>query len=157
MVWKNIWYTCPHPKLAVSESMSKNERKCFIRGLLMIRLPFCGSQFQPLNNGEGLFWVTSSGKIPKPASLSHTSQTSLQPSVLTWGTTKNRWAEQLRAWDAEKPVDASVELGPPLMPVGQWGLGCPLGYVFLSLQSWVSPACCQGCHEGSTPWAGTRS
>lgn len=87
-------------KIKDDESMSESERT-LSWGLWQKDIPSSGSQIQPLNNGEGLFWVPSSGEnfkvyLPLPFTLSKpaantgpTSANSCQP-VSTQGRGKER-------------------------------------------------------------------
>lgn len=117
--------------------MSKNERKCFILGLLMLRLPFLRLPVSAFEKwGEfvpgHLLWLKSQSLLPYQ---SRTSQTSCQHCVPMGGPGKNTGHSSPEPEDTGKPVDASIELGPHLLLMVQGRLECLLSYVWCGLQS----------------------
>lgn len=94
--------------------MSENERKCFILGLSVIRLPFFCLPVPAFEQWGGfLFWVMSSGKNPK-ARLPpwHPPLTSHLPCVSTRSQARKGGCSSQELEDAERSLDVSCWVGP---------------------------------------------
>ena len=94
-------------KIKDDESMSESERT-LSWGLWQKDIPSSGSQIQPLNNGEGLFWVPSSGEnfkvyLPLPFTLSKPAANQCPPR----GEGRRGGCSNWELEDVGKPADAS--------------------------------------------------